>query len=121
MVWIYCIGVAVVVGSMLGGYFLGPQHTEKATRVPYESGIVSTGSARQRFPIHFYLVALFFVVFDLESIFIYAWSVSVRELGFRGLIQMAVFMGLLLIALLYLFRTGALDIGPRLRKPGESS
>ncbi len=121
MVWIFCAGVGVVVLGMLGGYFLGPQHTEKATRVPYESGIVSTGSARVRFPVHFYLIALFFVVFDLESIFIYAWSVSVRELGWRGMGQIGVFVGVLLVALIYLLRTGALDIGPKLRKPGESS
>lgn len=120
MVWIYCAGVSVIVLSMLGSYFLGPQHTEKATRVPYESGIVSTGSARIRFPIHFYLVALFFVVFDLESIFIYAWSVSIRELGWRGFAQMSVFIGVLLVTLVYLLRTGALDISPRLRKAGES-
>ncbi|MBH1988636.1 MAG: NADH-quinone oxidoreductase subunit A [Myxococcaceae bacterium] len=121
MVWIYCFGVTLVIGSMLGGYFLGPQASEKAAQVPYESGIVSTGSARQRFPVHFYQVALFFVVFDVESIFIYAWSVSIRELGVKGLMQMAVFMGLLLLALLYLFRVGAFDIGPRHRKPGEKS
>ena len=120
MVLIFCAGVLVVVLAMLGGYFLGPQHTEKATNMPYESGIVSTGSARVRFPAHFYLVGLFFVVFDLESIFIYAWSVSVRELGWQGFEQISVFIGVLLVALIYLFRTGALDIGPKLRKPGDS-
>lgn len=121
MVWIFCAGVCVIVFAMLGAYFLGPQHTEKATRVSYESGIVSTGSARVRFPVHFYLVALFFVVFDLESVFIYAWSVSIRELGWRGFGQMSVFIGVLLVGLVYVLQTGALDIGPRLRKPGESS
>ena len=120
MVWIFCAGVCVVVLSMLSAYFLGSQHTEKATRVPYESGIVGGGPARVRFPVHFYLVALFFVVFDLESIFIYAWSVSIRELGWRGFGQISVFIGVLLAALIYLLRTGALDIGPRHRKAGES-
>lgn len=118
--WIFCAGVCVVVLGMLGTYFLGSKHTEKATNVPYESGIFSTGSARVRFPVHFYLIALFFVVFDLESIFIYAWSVSARELGWRGLGQISIFIGVLLVALIYLLRTGALNIGPKLRKPGES-
>lgn len=121
MVWIFCAGVCVVVLGMLSGYFLGGSHANKATNVPYESGIVSTGSARVRFPVHFYLVALFFVVFDLESIFIYAWSVSVRELGWRGFGQISIFIGVLLVALVYLLKTGALDIGPRLRKPGEDA
>ncbi|MEI6790607.1 MAG: NADH-quinone oxidoreductase subunit A [Myxococcaceae bacterium] len=120
MVLIFCAGVLVVVLAMLGGYFLGPRHATKATNMPYESGIISTGSARVKFPVHFYLVALFFVVFDLESVFIYAWSVSIRELGWRGFGQISVFIGVLLVALVYLFRTGALDIGPKLRKPGDS-
>ncbi|MES2504859.1 MAG: NADH-quinone oxidoreductase subunit A [Myxococcota bacterium] len=117
MVWIFVGGVLFVVLSMLGGYFLGPQSMKKATKVPYESGIVSTGSARVRFPVHFYLIAVLFVIFDLESIFIYAWSVSIRELGWRGFGQISVFIGVLLIALVYLIRQGALDIGPKLRKP----
>lgn len=119
MVLIFCAGVLVVVLGMLGGYFLGPQHTERATNTPYESGIMSTGSAKVRFPVHFYIVALFFVIFDLESIFIYGWSVSIRELGWRGFGQISVFISLLLVALVYLLRTGALDIGPKLRKPGD--
>ena len=120
MVWIFVAGVTVVVLGMLGGYFLGPRHLSQAAKVPYESGIMSTGSARVRFPVHFYLVAVLFVLFDLESIFIYAWSVSIRELGWRGFGQISVFIGVLLIALIYLLRNGALDIGPKFRKPGES-
>ncbi|MEI6806546.1 MAG: NADH-quinone oxidoreductase subunit A [Myxococcaceae bacterium] len=120
MVWIYCAAVVVVILGMLGGYFLGSQHTEKATRVPYESGIVSTGSARVRFPVHFYLIGLFFVVFDLESIFIYAWSVSMRTLGWNGFVRISVFISVLLVGLVYFLKTGALDIGPKLRKPGET-
>lgn len=120
MIVIFSIGVLVVVLGMLAGYFLGPNHTDKSTNMPYESGILSTGSAKTRFHVQFYLVALFFVVFDLESIFIYSWSVCVRELGVRGLIQISIFIGVLLLTLLYLLRTGALDIGPKLRKPGES-
>lgn len=121
MVWIFVAGVLVVVLGMLGAYFLGPQTLKKAAKVPYESGIVGTGSARVRLPIHFYLVAVIFVIFDLESIFIYAWSVSIRELGWQGFGQISLFIGVLVLALVYLIRNGALDIGPRLRKAGESS
>lgn len=121
MMWIFVGGVLVVVLSMLGGYFLGPQSMKKATKVPYESGIMGTGSARVRFPVSFYLVAVLFVVFDLESIFIYAWSVSVRELGWRGLGQISVFIVVLLLSLAYLIKNGVLDFGPKLRQPGESS
>ena len=117
MLVIYIALVAVVISVMLGSYYLGPRHSERSTATPYESGIATTGSARVRFPIHFHLVAMFFVIFDLESVFLYAWSTSVRELGWKGFGQVSIFIGVLLIALLYLFRVGALNIGPNLRKP----
>lgn len=119
MLFFFCIGVFVVVLGMLASYFLGPQHATKATNMPYESGIAVTGSARVRFPAHFYIVAILFVIFDLETVFIYAWGLCVRELGWRGFCQISVFIVVLLIALVYLLRNGALNIGPRLRLPGE--
>src|SRR5262249_11906057 len=70
---------------MLGlSYLLGQRHQAKATGEPYESGIVSTGSARLRFPAQFYLVAMLFVIFDLEAAFIFAWAIAFRELGWNG-------------------------------------
>jgi NADH-quinone oxidoreductase subunit A len=114
---IYLFLVVAVVSVMLGTYFLGPRHNDRATGTPYESGILTTGSARLRFSAHFYLGSMFCVVFDLESVFLYAWASSVRELGVAGLIQVSIFVGILLIALFYLFRIGALNIGPKLRKP----
>ncbi len=63
---------------------LGERHREKQTDEPYESGIVSTGTARVRFDIKFYLIAMFFVIFDLEAVFIFAWAVSIRETGWTG-------------------------------------
>jgi len=73
--------VVVVVGILFVSYLLGQRHSEPATAEPYEGGIVSEGSARVRFSVRYYLVAPFFVVFDLEAVFVYAWAGAVRELG----------------------------------------
>ena len=107
--------IAVVVGMMAISFFLGERHREKATNEPYESGIKSTGSAHLRFSIKFYLVALFFVIFDLESMFIFAWAIAFKDLGWGGYISIVVFIGILLAALVYLWRLGALDWGTNKR------
>jgi len=90
-------------------YFLGQRHRERATGLPYESGVASTGTARVRFDIKFYLVAMFFVIFDVEAVFIFAWAVAVKEAGWTGYIAVLVFVGVLLAALLYLWKIGSLD------------
>jgi NADH-quinone oxidoreductase subunit A len=90
---------------------LGQRHRERATGEPYESGVVPTGSARVRFDIKFYLVAMFFLIFDLEAVFLYAWAVGVRETGWSGFAEMLIFTGVLAAALAYLWRMGALDWG----------
>ena len=107
---VYFVAVVVLVSGMIGlSYILGEHHRDRATGEPYESGIVSTGSARQRFSAKFYLIAMFFVIFDLESVFIFAWAVAVRELGWTGYIEVLVFVGVLVAALAYLWREGALE------------
>lgn len=107
---VYFGAVLVVVGAMLGlSYVLGERHSERATGDPYESGIVTTGSARVRLSVRFYLIAMFFVIFDLEVVFIIAWALGARELGWAGYIEIAIFIGVLLLALIYLLRVGALD------------
>ena len=111
--------IAVVTGMMAISFFLGERHREKATDEPYESGIRSTGSAHLRFSIKFYLVALFFVIFDVESMFIFAWAIAFRELGWTGYIAIVVFTGILLAALVYLWRLGALDWGTNKRNHSE--
>jgi len=101
---------------MIGAsYFLGQRHLKHATRQPFESGIVSVGYARFRLPIQFYLVAMFFVIFDLEAAFLYAWATAVRAAGWTGYVVMLIFIVTLLAALAYLWRAGALDWGPRPR------
>lgn len=106
--------VVVIVGAMLGiSYVLGERHRERQTDTPYEGGIVGTGSARLRLDVRFYLIAMFFVIFDLESVFVFAWAVAARQLGWAGFAEVSLFIGLLLAALVYLWRLGALDFTPR--------
>ncbi len=108
--------VLVVISGMLGvSAVLGQRHRERATGEPYESGIVSTGGARLRFGVNFYLVAMFFVIFDLEAVFLFAWAVSLRQAGWLGFAEAMVFIFVLVAALVYLWRLGALDFGPRTR------
>jgi NADH-quinone oxidoreductase subunit A len=90
-------------------YLLGQRHGEAATAETYEGGIVSGGSARVRFFARYYLLAMFFVVFDLEAVFLLAWASVVREVGWAGYCEVLVFAGILLAALAYLWRCGALD------------
>jgi NADH-quinone oxidoreductase subunit A len=111
---VYFSAIVVIVAAMIGlSYILGQHHRERATAEPYESGIVSTGTARVRFDIKFYLVAVFFLIFDLEAAFLYAWAVAVRETGWAGYAEVLVFVGVLAAALAYLWRLGALDWGKR--------
>ncbi|HUA85229.1 MAG TPA: NADH-quinone oxidoreductase subunit A [Bryobacteraceae bacterium] len=113
MIWpllVYFVFVVVLVAAILVvSYLLGPRHSEPATGEPYEGGIISEGSARVRFSVRYYLVAMFFVVFDLEAVFVYAWAGAVRELGWSGYCAILLFIGLLAAALIYLWRVGALD------------
>jgi NADH-quinone oxidoreductase subunit A len=115
MLWplvVYFGAVIVLVLGMLGvSYVLGERHHDRATGEPYEAGIVSTGSARLHFNVKFYLVAMFFVIFDLEAVFILAWAISVIDLGWAGYAEILVFVGVLVAALVYLWRLGALDWG----------
>jgi NADH-quinone oxidoreductase subunit A len=103
------LGLTVLLFAL--SYLLGQRHREPSTDVPFESGIVPTGSARMRFDAKFYVMAMFFVIFDLETALIFTWAVAVRELGWRGYAEVAVFIGVLFVALIYIWRVGALDWG----------
>ena len=89
--------LVVLAGMLILSYLLGQRHREPATDDPYESGILPTGSARLRFDVRFYLVAMFFVVFDLEAVFIFLWAVALRRVGWTGYIDIAVFIGVLVV------------------------
>ena len=115
---IYAALVAVVAAGMLGvSALLGQRHRGGAVGEPYESGVIATGSSRLRMSIRFYLVAILFVIFDLEVIYIFAWAISIRELGWSGYGGVMVFIGILVAALVYEWRMGALDWA-RPRSPG---
>ena len=109
---VYSLAVMALISAIVAiSSVLGQRHRERATDIPYESGMMPTGSARLRISAEFYLVAMFFVIFDLESIFIFAWAVAARELGWAGYAALVVFAAVLMAALAYLWRSGALNWG----------
>ena len=106
----YTIIALIIISAMLGiSWFLGERGSGKAKEKPYESGIKPTGSARLRFPSKFYLIAMFFVLFDIEAVFLFSWAMAFREAGWIGFIAAAVFIGILLALLVYEISIGALD------------
>jgi NADH-quinone oxidoreductase subunit A len=107
----FAVVLLLVILMLVASYLLGQRHDENATNSPYESGIVSEGSAHVRLAAKFYLVAMFFVVFDMEAAFIFAWAIAGRELGWSGYWEILIFAGVLIAALGYLWRLGALDWG----------
>jgi NADH-quinone oxidoreductase subunit A len=114
---IYAAIVILLVCVMISlSWVLGERHKEKLTDEPYESGIPPTGNARLRFSSHFYLIAIFFVIFDLDAVFILSWAISFRELGFAGYLGILVFIGILLVVLVYEIGIKALDFGPQGKK-----
>ena len=114
--WPLLVYGAIVLGLvfiMLGlSFVLGQRHNERATNEPYEGGILSTGSARLRFSSQFYLIAMLFVIFDVETIFIFSWAIAFKELGWFGYFGVGIFVILLFVVLIYEWRNGALDFGP---------
>lgn len=108
---------ALIILMLALSWVLGERHGAPGTPHPFESGIVVVGDARVRFPVQFYLVAMFFVVFDLEAVFIYAWAVAAREVGWLGYLEVLIFVVILAAALAYLWRVGALEWAPRRSRP----
>ena len=105
------MGVILFLSSWLGQ----KEETEEKQR-PYECGVIPTGLARLRYPVPFYLVATFFLIFDVEAAFIFAWAVAVRPLGWSGWFQMSFFIIVLLVSLFYLWKKGGLDWGPSYKR-----
>ncbi|MDO2949212.1 NADH-quinone oxidoreductase subunit A [Aeromonas simiae] len=114
---VYVIAAFAICFTMIGlAALLGGRAKGRAKNKPFESGVDSVGNARLRFSAKFYLVAMFFVIFDVEALYLFAWSVSVRESGWVGFAEAAIFIVLLLVGLLYLWRIGALEWSPK-KKP----
>lgn len=106
--------------SFAASSLLSPKRPTAAKRAAYECGIVPTRETAERFPVRFYLVAMIFIVFDIEIIFLYPWAVIFGSLGLFGLIEMLVFAGIVVVSFAYLVANGALDWGPikRIRSAG---
>jgi NADH-quinone oxidoreductase subunit A len=100
--------LAVIVGL---SYVIGERHKSPEADEPFEGGIVPVGLPRMRFSAKFYLIAVFFVIFDVEAAFLFAWAIAFRELGWTGYVEAFIFIAVLAAALAYLWRLGALDWG----------
>lgn len=103
------LAVAFAGGSILLSSLIGPKRPTAEKLAPYECGITPVGSARDRFAVRFYLVAMLFIVFDIEIVFLYPWAVIYRSLGWFGFWEMVAFLGVLCLGLCYVWRKGGLE------------
>lgn len=103
------IAMALAAGLLTVSFLLGKRVRNRVKDMPYESGIVPTGTARERFSVKYYLVAMLFILFDIEAIFLYPWVVVYRELKMFAFIEMLVFVVLILSGFFYIWKKGALD------------
>jgi NADH-quinone oxidoreductase subunit A len=113
---VFFICAITLVGLMIGvSFLLGQRHAGRVTAEPYESGMPVSAIAGLRLNVKYYLIAILFVIFDVEAVFIYVWALSARELGWSSYVVIVTFIGVLLAALFYLSRLGAFNWG----KSGE--
>lgn len=118
---VYFVLIVAMMAAVMGlSYLSGERHVRAEPDEQFESGIVAAGPARLRLSVGFYLVAVFFVIFDVEALFLYAWAIALREAGWAGYIEALVFIGILLAGLAYIWRLGALDWARRPARPGEN-
>ena len=103
------IAIAFAGGTILMSSLIVPRRRNRVKMAPYECGVDPVGDARERFSIKFYLVAVLFILFDIEAVFLYPWAVAFRQLGLYGLVEMLLFIGVLLIGYVYVLKKRALD------------
>lgn len=108
IVFMAVIALGFVVTTLLATHALGPKRKTKVKNDPFECGVEVQGNARTPISIKYFLVAILFVLFDVEVIFMYPWAVNFKELGLFGLLEMFTFMGLMVVGLIYIIRRGAL-------------
>ena len=106
---IFALAGLIVLALLLVASKIGPKSSNPAKAEPFESGNPPRGDARIRFSVRFYLIAMLFLIFDLEVVFLYPWAIYLRELGMFGLVQMAIFLVILTIGYAYVWKKGALD------------
>jgi len=109
------IAILIAIATILAivvvilGHILGPRRPTERKAQPYESGMVPIGPGTRRVPVHFYMIAVLFILFDIEVIFFLPWAVVFRQLGLFGLIEMLIFIVILLVGYVYAWKTGALE------------
>ena len=103
------IAMTIAAGILGASYILGKRVRNTVKDMPYESGIIPTGDARQRFSVRFYLVGMVFILFDIEAIFLYPWAVVYRELKMFAFVEMLVFVVLIVAGFFFIWKKGALD------------
>ena len=110
---VYALMVALILALLmfLAGW-VGRRNPYKDKDIPYESGVVPSMQARLRMPVHFYLIAIFFIIFDLESVFVYSWAVAFDLLGWDGFVYITFFIGALFAGLAYIWKKKGLEWGP---------
>jgi len=106
----FIILAVMLIFMLLLSHVLGPKTRSRAKNTPYESGVISVDDNKTRFGSHFFLYAIFFVIFDLETIYLFAWVIAFDEVGWAGFIEASIFILILLAALVYLWRIGALEL-----------
>jgi NADH-quinone oxidoreductase subunit A len=109
LLFAFLLAVLIGGGFVLASTFLGRVRGSSSQKTSYESGVPPIGDARERFSIKFYVIAVLFILFDIEVVFFFPWAATFRQLGILGLVEMSLFVLVLAIGLLYVWRKGALD------------
>ena len=114
---IFGVLILIFIASQLFvAHWLGEKKKTKEKSRPYESGVIPTGTARLRYPVPFYMVAIFFLLFDVEAAFIFSWAIAFKELGWAGWLQISFFIIVLILGLIYIWKKGGLEWGPKAEK-----
>ena len=103
------IAMGLAAGLLTASFLLGKRVRNRVKDIPYESGIVPTGDARERFSVKFYMVAMLFILFDVEAVFLYPWAVIAKELKMFGFWEMLIYIGLVLVGFFYIWKKGVID------------
>ena len=114
-------GIATVIAAAIVtlSWLIGQHKPNRAKLSPYECGVAPVGDARERFSVKFYMVAMLFILFDVEAVFLYPWAVILRELKMFGFWEMIVYIGIFLVGLFYVWKKGVLDWGLSSAKRGD--
>ncbi len=115
----FLVAMALAGAIVTLSYFIGYRRPTPAKMSPYECGMTPVGDARERFSVKFYLVAMLFILFDIEAVFLYPWAVILRDLKMFGFWEMLVYIGIMLVGFFYVWKKGALDWGNPSARRGE--